>query len=50
MGRLDEAQKIVARLRAMTPIVVPADASYLRNPEQRQLYLSGLRLAAGGET
>jgi hypothetical protein len=23
------------------------DASYLRNPEHRELYLSGLRLAAG---
>jgi hypothetical protein len=26
--------------------VIP-DVSYLRNPEHRQLYLSGLRLAAG---
>jgi len=29
MGRLDEAREIVARLRAITPVVVP-DASYLR--------------------
>ncbi len=46
MGRLDEARAIVARLRAITPLVVP---SYLplRNPEDRELLLSGLRLAAG---
>src|SRR5271165_4436575 len=46
MGRLDDAREIVARLRAITPVVIP-DASYLRNPEQRELLLSGLRLAAG---
>ena len=46
MGRLDDAREIVARLRAITPVVIP-DASYLRNPEHRELFLSGLRLAAG---
>jgi len=46
MGRLDDAREIVARLRTITPIVKP-DASYLRNPEHRELLLSGLRLAAG---
>jgi TolB-like protein/class 3 adenylate cyclase/Flp pilus assembly protein TadD len=46
MGRLDDAREIVARLRAITSLVIQ-DASYLRNPEQRELYLSGLRLAAG---
>jgi adenylate cyclase len=46
MGRLDEAREIVARLRAITSVVIP-DASYLRNPEHRELFLSGLRLAAG---
>jgi len=46
MGRLDEAREIVARLRAVTGIVIP-DVSYLRNAEHRELYLSGLRLAAG---
>jgi adenylate cyclase len=45
MGRLDEAQEIVARLRAITPVVIP-DANFLRNPEHRELVLSGLRLAA----
>ena len=44
MGRLDEARAIVARLRAITPQVVPTDLPY-RNPEDRELYLSGLRLA-----
>jgi tetratricopeptide (TPR) repeat protein len=46
MGRLDEAREIIARLRAITPVVMP-DASFLRNPEHRELFLSGLRLAAG---
>jgi TolB-like protein len=46
MGRLDDAREIVARLRAITPVVVP-DVGFLRNPEQRELFLSGLRLAAG---
>jgi adenylate cyclase len=49
LGRLDDAREVVARLRAVTPVVIP-DASYLRNPEHRELYLSGLRLAAGEET
>ena len=49
MGRLDDARGIVERLRAVTSVVIP-DASFLRNPEQRELYLSGLRLAAGEET
>jgi adenylate cyclase len=49
MGRLDEARAIVARVRAITAVVIP-DASYLRNPEHRELYLSGLRLAAGEMT
>ena len=46
MGRLDEARAVVARLRAITPLVVPSDLLY-SNPEDRELYLSGLRLAAG---
>jgi TolB-like protein/class 3 adenylate cyclase len=46
MGRLDEAREIVTRLRAVTPVVIP-DVGYLRNVQQRELYLSGLRLAAG---
>jgi tetratricopeptide (TPR) repeat protein len=46
MGRLDEARAIVARLRAITTVVVPNDLPF-RNPEDRELFLSGLRLASG---
>jgi adenylate cyclase len=46
MGRLDEARAIVTRLRAITPLVVPSDLPY-RNPADRELLLSGLRLAMG---
>jgi adenylate cyclase len=46
MGRLDEAHEIIRRLRAITPVIVP-DAAHWRNPEQRDLYIEGLRLAAG---
>jgi TolB-like protein/class 3 adenylate cyclase len=46
MGRLDEARAIVTRLKAITPVIVPSDIPY-RNPEHRELFLSGLRLAAG---
>ncbi|MGH7060094.1 MAG: tetratricopeptide repeat protein [Stellaceae bacterium] len=46
MGRLDEAREIVTRLKTITPIVVPSVLPY-RNPEDRELFLSGLRLAAG---
>jgi hypothetical protein len=49
MGRLDEARAIVARLRAISPQVVPSDVPF-RNPEDRELFLSGLRLAAGETT
>jgi hypothetical protein len=44
MGRLDEARDTVLRLRAVTPAVIP-DLSYLRNPDYRELFLSGLHLA-----
>jgi adenylate cyclase len=46
MGHLDEARAIVARLRAITPQVMPSDLPW-RNPEDRELLLSGLRLAMG---
>jgi tetratricopeptide (TPR) repeat protein len=46
MGRLDDAREVVARLRAITPVVI-RDRSSLRNPEHRELALSGLRLAGG---
>jgi tetratricopeptide (TPR) repeat protein len=46
MGRVDDAGAIVARLRAITPVVVP-ELGHFRNPADRELILSGLRLAAG---
>jgi TolB-like protein/class 3 adenylate cyclase len=49
IGRPEEAREIVGRLRAITPVVVP-DFLQFRNPEHRELYLSGLRLAAGEAT
>jgi adenylate cyclase len=45
VGRLDDAQDIVKRLRGISPVTVPA-TMHFRNPEQRELFLSGLRLAA----
>jgi tetratricopeptide (TPR) repeat protein len=48
LGRLDEAREAMVRLRAICPAV---GVDYmLRNPEQRELYLSGLRLAMGEDT
>ena len=49
MGRLDEARETIERLKAVTPVVVP-NAMHWRNPEHRELFLSGLRLAAGDAT
>jgi TolB-like protein/class 3 adenylate cyclase len=46
MGRLDEAREVVKRLRVITPSVMPNLTTYW-NREQRELYLDGLRLAAG---
>jgi TolB-like protein/class 3 adenylate cyclase len=43
MGRLDEARAIIARLRTITPLLVPGVAQ-LRNPADRELLLSGLRV------
>jgi adenylate cyclase len=48
LGRLDEARATLAKLRAITA-VMPNVAHY-RNPEHRELFLSGLRLAAGEAT
>jgi tetratricopeptide (TPR) repeat protein len=46
MGHLDDARAIVARLRVVTSRLVPNDLPF-RNPEDRELLLSGLRLAMG---
>jgi len=44
-GRLGEAREIVTQLRAIIPSI--GIDHMLRNPEQHELYLSGLRLAMG---
>jgi tetratricopeptide (TPR) repeat protein len=49
MGRLDEARETIKRLKAVTPVMMP-NAMHWRNPEHRELFLSGLRLAAGEAT
>jgi TolB-like protein len=49
MGLLDKAREIVERLRVITPVVVPSIIPY-KNPEHRELFLSGLRLAIGEAT
>jgi tetratricopeptide (TPR) repeat protein len=46
MGRLDDAQAIITRLRVITPDLVPS-AAQLRSPADRELFLSGLRAATG---
>ena len=46
MGHLAEARSIVARLGAITPQILPS-AAQLRSPADRELFLSGLRLAVG---
>ena len=46
MGRLDDARDVIRRLRAITPAVMEP-ATHYRNPELRELFLSGPRIAAG---
>jgi TolB-like protein len=47
LGRLDQAQEMMERLRTVSPALVGRDAAPWRNPEHRELLLSGLRLATG---
>jgi adenylate cyclase len=47
MGLLDEARGMIARLRAIIPEVIVDLPLPYRNPEHRELFLSGLRLALG---
>jgi adenylate cyclase len=49
LGRLDEARAAIEQLRPITSQIVPSELPY-RNPEARELFLSGLRLAAGQPT
>ncbi|HET7883842.1 MAG TPA: winged helix-turn-helix domain-containing tetratricopeptide repeat protein [Acetobacteraceae bacterium] len=44
LGEWDEAKMIIKRLRALTQEVLPK-AEHWRDPEQREFFLSGLRLA-----
>ena len=46
MGRLDAAREVIDRLRVLTPEVLPRHLPF-RHPEHQELFLSGLRLAAG---
>jgi pentatricopeptide repeat protein len=44
LGQLEAAREIIKRLAPLTPVVVPT-ADPFRNPEHRELFLSGLREA-----
>jgi len=44
LGELDAAAAMIKQMRALTPAVLP-DADHWRDPEQREFFLSGLRLA-----
>jgi TolB-like protein len=48
LGRLDEAREAVGRLRGITALIVPS-AAHWRDPVHRELFLSGLRLAAAAD-
>jgi hypothetical protein len=50
MGLLDEARAMIARLRAIVPEVMVDLPLPYRNPQHRELFLSGLRLAMGETT
>jgi adenylate cyclase len=46
LGRLEEARSIIKRMASLTPVLAPS-TNPLRDPEHRELFRSGLRLAAG---
>jgi TolB-like protein/class 3 adenylate cyclase len=46
LGRLDEAREVAERMRTLNLTMLESGTRY-RHPEHRELYLSGLRLAAG---
>jgi adenylate cyclase len=50
MGLLDEARAMIARLRAIMPEVIVDLPLPYRNPQHRELFLSGLRLAMSEKT
>jgi adenylate cyclase len=49
-GRVDEARTTIARLGEVTPEVMVNYPLPFRDPQHRELYLSGLRLALGDTT
>jgi adenylate cyclase len=49
MGRLDDARVVIEQLRAVGPVTATEINRY-RRAEDRELLLSGLRLAAGEGT
>ena len=49
LGRIEEAQEMVKRVRSLTPLVIP-NADHWRIAEDREFFLKGLRLAAGEST
>jgi TolB-like protein len=49
MGRSDEARDAFTRVRELTSVPIPRVTQW-RKPEDRELFLSGLRLAAGETT
>ena len=51
MGRIDKAREAIRRLRGITSLIIPGPSTtYMRKPEHRELFLSGLRMAVGEET
>ena len=50
LGRLDEARATLDRLRMITSEVLPPYLDTIRRPEDRELYLSGLKLAMAEKT
>jgi adenylate cyclase len=46
LGRIEQAREVIARLRLFTAMVVPPQIPY-RSEAHREVYFSGLRLAAG---
>jgi TolB-like protein len=50
MGLLDEARATIMRLRAIVPEIIISLPLPYRNPQHRELFLSGLRLALGETT
>lgn len=46
-GQLDRARATIDRLRTMTPALLPPHIATIRRAQDRELYLSGVRMAMG---